>query len=138
MRKIKIVAAALLMLLVLAPATAGAQNDRRTADATGEPSVIEEIRAPAVERPETVRPNVVQRPIRRCVDVAENLRRCVNHSEPSDRCEALVDVEATDRCDEDFHIDLDDPAQVRHLIQRLINAGNWQLLVRLLSAIGLI
>ncbi len=138
MRKIKIVAAALLMLLVLAPATAGAQNDRQASDVAGEHSAVEEAKAPAVQRPVTVLPDVAQRPVRRCVDFADNRRRCVNHAEPSDRCEALVGAEATDRCDEDFHIDLDDPAQVRHLIQRLINTGNWQLLIRLLSAIGLI
>lgn len=69
--------------------------------------------APESDRPsDKVRPTD-ERPLDRCVQVADNPRRCVDHEPP-------------------------DPVNVRHLLWRLFKAHEWEKLVRLLIRLGLL
>lgn len=148
-----------LVLVVAIPLTAGAtrtdEPDRRVTDVRGESepfdaSSIDEVEVQAIvdqevaeqfepyrpevdtqererherDRPERDRPERDRperrldrpsdhRPIDRCLDAADNPRRCIDHEPTQD-------------------------SNVRHLIWRLINAHEWEKLVRLLIRLGLI
>lgn len=74
---------------------------------------------------EPVRVEVVDRPVDRVQD------REVDRVSDRYRC---VDFETDRRCIDDRHPHVD----IRHLIQRLINAGEWEKLFRLLHRLGII
>lgn len=104
------VLAGLMMLFGALPGVAGdrASGERVGVDVVDRP--LDVTTDQVVERPsEQVRPAAVDR--YRCIDVVTD-RRCIDDRHP--------------------HVN------VRHLIQRLIDAGEWEKLFRLLHRLGII
>ena len=106
---------ALVLAMLTVPATAALAQDERTDTAR------QAIDRPVDERTVDTRPD--SRP--------DDLRRCLALDRPVDCCRFVAADVVTDRCDHDR-------VNLRALLRRAIQAHEWQLVVRILHALGII
>ena len=118
----------LVSVLLVLPATA-ALAEGRAVDGVAPRAATDVV---AVDtRPTDVRPTDVRPTDVRPTDVRRDLRRCVDLERPVDCCRVVHPDVLTDRCRHDV-------PNLRALLWRAIQAHEWQLVVRILHALGII